>query len=88
MRSLAIFFSGAFMITLFYVGVYFMRFWRQTKDPFFGYFTAAFWLLAAERIPLLLMSPILEGKSIIFVFRLLAFSLILIAIVQKNRSPV
>jgi hypothetical protein len=64
--------------------VFFGRFWRQTRDRFFGLFAAAFALFAANRIAL--MATDREHDAWIYVFRLAAFLLIIAAIVDKNRT--
>jgi len=63
--------------------LYFGRFWRQSHDRFFAYFALAFALLAANRIALVAVDQ--EHAAWVYVFRLAAFVLILIAIVDKNR---
>lgn len=71
----------------FVAGLFFLRFFRQTRDALFGYFGAAFWLLAAQAIALGLTKPDAEVRVYLYLPRLLAFVFIIVAIVQKNRSP-
>jgi hypothetical protein len=67
-------------------GLFFLRFWRDTRDRLFGIFAAAFWLLSAQRLALAL-SPDPNGEQLLlYGIRLLAFVLILGAIVDKNRG--
>ncbi|HEY3585403.1 MAG TPA: DUF5985 family protein [Casimicrobiaceae bacterium] len=63
--------------------LYFGRFWRVSRDRFFGFFACAFALFAVNRIVLMTVDQ--EHAAWVFVFRLAAFLLILIAIVDKNR---
>jgi len=63
--------------------IFFLQFWRNTKDRLFLYFGLCFGLLGIERLILAFMS--LEKEHTVFFIRLLAFSLIIVAIVQKNR---
>ena len=70
----------------FIVGLFFVRFWRDTGDRLFGFFGAAFWLLAISWVLLAIYDPTAESRPYIFAIRLLAFLLIIIAILDKNRS--
>lgn len=67
-------------------GVYFLKFWRRTGDPLFMAFSAAFTIEGLNRITYLFLEHPNEGSPAIYVVRLLAFLIILIAIVRKNRS--
>ena len=66
-------------------GLFFFRFWYQTRDRFFLYFAGSFWLEAVNRIALGLVEHANEQEPLFYVFRLLAYGLILAAIWQKNR---
>ncbi|HET8745772.1 MAG TPA: DUF5985 family protein [Ramlibacter sp.] len=66
-------------------GLFFFRFWRQTKDRFFLWFALSFWLEAADRVALSLMTPAAEGSPTIYGLRVVSYGLILLAIWQKNR---
>ena len=81
------FLSGCLFMSFFLSGLFFLRFRVRTQDAFFSYFTAAFWLLALERIPLLLITAADERHGFIFLIRLTAFLLIIYAIIDKNRQP-
>lgn len=65
--------------------LFFLRFWRQTGDRLFAYFGAAFVLLALQRTAL---AAATGGIDVYWYYalRLLAFVLIIVAIVEKNRS--
>jgi uncharacterized membrane protein HdeD (DUF308 family) len=69
------------------IGVFFFRFYRQSRDTLFALFGAAFWLLAVNNIALGLTDASAESRVYIYMLRLVAFLLIIVAIVQKNRSP-
>ena len=71
-------FAGAFT-----AAVFFFDFWRKTRDHLFLFFGLAFGLLGIERLVLAFMSSGSEYR--VYLIRLAAFALILIAIVQKNR---
>ncbi|HWQ92873.1 MAG TPA: DUF5985 family protein, partial [Clostridia bacterium] len=55
-----------------------------TRDPLFGFFSVAFFLLAAERVCIVAFAS--ELHYLIYLIRLGAFLMIAFAIVQKNRS--
>lgn len=66
-------------------GVFFFSFWRRTRDSLFLVFGIAFWLMALNQaLPILLGIP-REEQSGIYLLRLAAFSLIIAAVLWKNR---
>lgn len=67
-------------------GVFFLKFWKRTRDPLFLAFGAAFLIEGLNRIGFLLVERPNEGSPAMYTVRLLAFLLILMAIVRKNRS--
>ncbi len=82
----AAFLSGAIMLACAACALFFLRSWRRTGDRLFGFFALAFALLAIERWTLVLLSAAYELGYSIYGIRLAAFVVILIAIVDKNRS--
>ena len=68
------------------IGLFFLRFWRQTKDSFFVFFAIAFWILSIHWLALGLTHPQNEIRVYFYVLRLAAFLLILTAIAIKNRA--
>jgi hypothetical protein len=66
-------------------GLFFLKFWRQTRDVLFLGFAAAFLIEGFNRATFLLLERPDEGKPSIYAVRLLAFLLLLAAIVYKNR---
>jgi hypothetical protein len=74
------------LITMGYVvaGLFFLRFWRRTHDGLFLVFAIAFWLLAANQGLVVIDGIPQEEKSWIYLLRLAAFVLIIVAIVRKN----
>ena len=68
-------------------GLFFLRFWRKTRDRLFIIFALAFWILALNWALLALINPMGEAKrSLFYVLRLVAFILIIYAIIDKNRT--
>lgn len=66
--------------------MFFGRFYVQTRDRFFALFSAAFAIMSANQLSLLAFGEDTEHQTTLFVIRLTAFLLILIAIIDKNRS--
>lgn len=69
-------------------GLFFLRFWHDTRDRLFAIFAASFWLLCLQRILLVSRSggAIGEEAAYLYLIRLLAYVLILAGIIDKNRS--
>jgi hypothetical protein len=80
------FLSGAVAFGFLVCGLFFLRFWRRTREELFLAFALAFALLGAGQAILALANIASEERGSIFVIRLVAFLLILVAIVRKNRS--
>ena len=83
----AAFISGAIVMAYLVAALYFLRFWRETRDRLFVFFTAAFVALAVQRSLLTLLQP-QEGtlETALYVLRLAAFLSIVVGIVDKNRK--
>ena len=64
--------------------LFFLRFWRSSRDRLFLYFAVAFGLEAANRAAYAWNGAHSEELTLYFSLRLLAFSLILWAIIDKN----
>ena len=77
---------GALAMGFFIAGLFFIRFWRETRDRLFAYFAVAFFVLAANRIGFALYAPREEHGDYLYWIRLLAFAIILLAILDKNLS--
>ena len=80
------FVMGAVAAGSLFAGLFFFRFWRQTRDRFFLYFAGSFWLEAVNRIALALVEHASEQEPLFYLVRLVAYGLILAAIWQKNRG--
>jgi hypothetical protein len=68
-------------------GLFFLRFWRTTGDRFFLFFAVAFGLEALVRVILGLSALSQESEPFIYGLRLLSYGCIIVAVVDKNRSP-
>lgn len=75
---------GAVAMGCVVVGFFFLRFWQKTKDRFFVLFALAFWVEGINRIILGLTGGLEEDIAAVYLVRLLAYVLILAAIIDKN----
>lgn len=66
-------------------GIFFIRYWRQSGDRFFGFFAVAFWALGANWTLMVGRDPTDEYLPYFYLLRLGAFLLFAVAIVDKNR---
>jgi hypothetical protein len=80
------FINGALMVAHVVAGMAFLRFWSRTRDRLFLMFCIAFWSFAANRLLLTLLDIPNEHQIALYVVRLAGFSLILVAIIDKNRK--
>lgn len=78
--------SGALVAGYLVAALFFLRFRRDTGDRLFLAFAVAFALLATQRLALALVPSSERSDTLIYGLRLLAFVLILAAIVDKNRK--
>ena len=76
--------AGAAAIASLAVALFFLKFWRRTRDSLFLLFAAAFAIDAVGRVELALVQVSDTTEPIYFLPRLVMFSLIAIAIVTKN----
>lgn len=80
------FLSGSITLGFVLAGIFFLRFWRRTADPLFLAFAIAFALLGLGQAIQALGNIPQEERSYIYLIRLAAFTIILAAIMRKNRS--
>lgn len=81
------FLSGSVTLGMVAVAVFFLRFWSRSRDPLFLAFSMAFALLGFVQAMLAFSSMAIEERSWLYLIRLLAFLIIIVAIVRKNRGP-
>ena len=79
--------SGLLVMAYFVAALFFLRFWRQTHDRLFAMFSIAFGILSMKRLALALTYDSIGNAAWPYGLRLLAFLIILAAIVDKNRKP-
>jgi drug/metabolite transporter superfamily protein YnfA len=80
------FVSGATMAAALVIALVFFRYWRQTRDRLFLMFALGFLVFSVSRLILAFLDEDDEGRVFVYGLRLLAFLLILAAIIDKNRS--
>lgn len=77
--------SGAIITASVVVSLFFIRFWRRTRDSFFLYFATAFFLEGITRL-IANTTPLQDRSSVVYTFRIVAYLLIIYAIYKKNKS--
>jgi hypothetical protein len=80
------FISGATFLAYIVAALFFLRFWKETKDRLFALFAVAFAVLGVNRILLTYFAEPHEARTLLYLVRLLAYLVILAAIVDKNRG--
>ena len=78
------FYSGAIAMGLAVCAVFFLRFWARTRDSLFFVFALAFLLLALNQALTTMLGLPLEERSWLYLLRLVAFSMLIVAILWKN----
>ena len=84
--ALVLFLSGMLATGYLVIAGFFVRFWRQTRDRLFASFAVAFLLLAVQRALVVEEFALVENKTWAYAVRLLAFLVIVLGIVIKNRE--
>jgi hypothetical protein len=79
------FVSGMLVAGYLVAALFFARFWAQSRDRLFILFSAAFCVLAVQRLALAISSAPMEDQTLLYLLRFLAFGVILVAIIDKNR---
>jgi hypothetical protein len=78
--------SGAVMAVYWVAALFFLRFWSRTKDRLFAAFALAFALLGIERVVLGIWENPNEAHVSVYLIRLTAFLILILAIIDKNRG--
>ena len=76
---------GAIAMASLMIGLFFLKFWKNTRDRFFLFFAAAFFLEGVNRALRGIQESGSENEPLVYLIRLFSFLLILIAILDKNR---
>jgi uncharacterized protein DUF5985 len=67
-------------------GLFFLRYWKASRDRLFVFFAVAFAMLSVNYLMLTAVDPAFESRHLIYLIRLGAFVLIIVGIVDKNRA--
>jgi hypothetical protein len=81
---LIFFLSGAVTFGFLLAALFFFRFFRRTSDGLFFWFGLSFLMLATGQALVTLLDVSVEERSWIFLLRLAAYLIIVIAILRKN----
>jgi O-antigen/teichoic acid export membrane protein len=65
--------------------IFFLRYWKDSRDRLFIYFSLAFVVMAFNWIGEAMIAPHLEFQYYVYMTRLLGYGLIIIGIIDKNR---
>jgi zinc transporter ZupT len=84
--DLATVLSSATAMGFLVAGLFFLRFWRDTSDRLFALFAGAMWILSLNWAILAALHPGEESRHYVYMIRLVAFVLIIAAVVDKNRA--
>jgi peptidoglycan/LPS O-acetylase OafA/YrhL len=79
------FLGGAIVMGFSIAALLFLKFWRRTREGIFLAFAASFLLLALTQALLTLGAIYTEERSWLYLLRLAAFLLILVALWWQNR---
>ena len=75
---------GALTMSCFTASLFFLKFWKETKDRFFLFFSLSFLFEGLTRIVLWLNYYSDEQEPLFYLARLVAFLLIVFAVIDKN----
>jgi uncharacterized membrane protein len=76
--------TGVIATSALMAALFFLKFWRETRDSFFLAFAASFTIEGLSRVAALFLSNPNHGSLGYYLVRLVAFLLILFAILRKN----
>jgi hypothetical protein len=68
------------------IALFFLKFWRLSKDRFLLLFSLAFWAFGLNWMAAVFIHLEREAEHYTYVVRLVAFVLIIVAIILKNRE--
>jgi hypothetical protein len=76
---------GAIVMASFVIGLFFLRFWKNTGDRFFLFFSMSFWIDGINRALVVMLVSWDQSSTQYYLFRILAYMLIVAGILYKNR---
>lgn len=78
--------SGAIIMGYAVAALFFLKFWRRTRDILFLAFAVAFLLMATTPLLTIVMKVPREEQSPFYLLRLLAFLILIVAVVAKSAA--
>ena len=84
MVALVTFVGGLVTMGFAIAGLFFLRFWRRTRDGLFLSFAFAFWLFGLNTAVIALRIVPTENQSFVYLLRLAGYALIIVAVIAKN----
>ncbi|HVV02420.1 MAG TPA: DUF5985 family protein [Verrucomicrobiae bacterium] len=84
--TLSTFLAGALCFGFLVAGLFFLKYWRSSRDTLFLLFALAFVLMGIERGIVNLAFGDETVVPHVYVFRLVAFCLLISGIIAKNRK--
>jgi hypothetical protein len=69
-----------------FAGIFFLRFWRETRDPLFLSFAAFFLVQSGLRVATGSLAEPNTGSSLLFLVRMISVLWVLTAIIWKNAT--
>lgn len=82
--DVVLFVAGAMSAGYTMAGLFFLRFWARTRDKLFAAFAVAFWLMALNQAVAGFSRHAHAENSAAYLLRLVAFVLIIFAVLSKN----
>lgn len=78
--------SGLITMGFLVITLFFFKFWRRTRDALFAAFSISFGLLAINQALTTLIDIARDERSYVYILRLLAFLIIIVAVIHKNSA--
>jgi peptidoglycan/LPS O-acetylase OafA/YrhL len=78
--------NGALVMACLACALFFLRFWKASRDRLFAFFGLAFTVMAFNWTALTLLDVDDERRHYVYIIRLISFLIILYAIWDKNRA--
>ncbi len=77
--------AGANTALFMIAALFFLRFWRRSRDGLFRWFAAAFFILGLEQLAGVVSGLPQDSRDWLYAVRLMAFIGLVVGIVAKNR---
>lgn len=78
--------TGAIAMASLTISLFFLRFWRTSRDRLFLFFSMSFFIEGLNRLSFASWQTGTEDQPEFYLVRLLSYALIVYAILEKNRA--